>query len=139
MERRGIEPRTFALRRRPEPNESMGCQREYPRKWEILGCTGTNLSHTGVRSVSFSRSTRQLLRALRRGETVEKHLISIWRTSGGDRASSQDVHILVNAGLAVFYEWGLTPANLRIGTKARIAPPAAARAPPSPGVPTDRP
>ena len=70
--------------------------------------------------MSFSPSARQLLRALHRGETVERHLVSIWRTSGGERASARDVHILVNAGVAEFYEWGMVPGNVRIGTKARL-------------------
>ena len=60
-----------------------------------------------------------LLRALRRGETVERTVLPCWRTLGGERASWRHVHILVNAGLAEFYEWGLLPGSVRIGTKAR--------------------
>lgn len=70
--------------------------------------------------MSFSPSARQLLRALRRGETVERTVLASWLTSSGERASGRDVHILVNAGLAEFYDWGLVPGDVRIGTKARI-------------------
>jgi hypothetical protein len=70
--------------------------------------------------VALPPSTRQLLRALHRGATVERTVLASWRTSDGERASGRDVHILVNAGLAEFYEWGMVSGNVRIGTKARI-------------------
>ena len=78
------------------------------------------MSHTGVRFVSLPASTKVLLRALRRGETVERTVLASWRTSSGERASGRDVHIMANAGLAEFYDWGMVPGDVRIGTKARI-------------------
>jgi hypothetical protein len=70
--------------------------------------------------MAFRPSTRELLRALNRGETVEHSGVAAWYTSGGERASQKDVHILIAAGLAEYCDWRFLPSGAEVGVKARL-------------------
>lgn len=72
--------------------------------------------------MALSPEAKQLLALLRRGETVSRHALGSWITSGGQPTVGSAVFVLVKAGLAEYFEWGVTRWRQRVGTAARLKP-----------------